>query len=95
MYWDKSELANRLQPAIDFRATLNVRLIAGEFGCDTQAPEASRVRWVGDVLDLLETNNFDWAYFTYDAGLILQKSWNFDGTSLEPLITAKMALNLP
>jgi hypothetical protein len=95
MYWDKSELANRLQPAIAFRADNNVRLIAGEFGCDTQAPEASRVRWVGDVLDLLETNNFDWAYFTYNAGLVLQKSWNFDSTSLEPLITAKMALNLP
>jgi hypothetical protein len=47
------------------------------------------------VLDLLETNDFDWAYFTYNAGLVLKQSWNFDGASLQPLITAKMALNIP
>jgi hypothetical protein len=39
MYWDKAELALRLQPAVDFRVANSVRVIAGEFGCDTMTPQ--------------------------------------------------------
>lgn len=95
MYWDKTALAARLQPAVDFRDANHVRVFAGEFGCVTMAPEASRLRWVTDVVDLLETDNFGWAYFTYNAGLVVKKGWGFEGTSLQLVLTSKMALDLP
>ena len=95
LYWDKTELAVRLQPAVDFRDANHVRVLAGEFGCDTMAPEASRLQWVTDVVDLLETDNFDWAYFLYNAGLVVKKGWGFEGTPLQRVLTSKMALDIP
>ena len=61
MYWDKSVLDQRLQPAINFRNAHNVRVMCGEFGANVGAPDDSRGRWFADVIDLLETYGFDWS----------------------------------
>ena len=94
MYWDKSVLDQRLQPAINFRNAHSVRVMCGEFGANVGAPDDSRGRWFADVIDLLETNGFDWSYFQYESRRDGKGSWTFEATSFESVVTSKFSLNL-
>jgi Cellulase (glycosyl hydrolase family 5) len=93
IYWDKSVLQQRMQLAINFRNTHNVRVICGEFGTQHNAPMDSRERWVTDVADLLETHGFDWMYHEYArlAPGTLQ-GWHFQRTAYESVLTSKYSL---
>ena len=94
MYWDKSVLDQRLQPAINFRNAHNVRVLCGEFGSSVNAPDDSRGRWTADVIDLLETYGFDWLYFIYESKRNGNVGWTFEATSFESVVTSKFSLNL-
>jgi hypothetical protein len=92
-YWDKSLIAQRIQAAVDFRNTHNVRVMFGEFGTSRDAPEDSRGRWTADVIDILERHGFDWLYFTFEADRKFPW-WTFETTSFESVVTSQFSLNL-
>jgi hypothetical protein len=94
-YWDNSVLVERMQPAVDFGNTHNVRMMAGEYGASNRAPDEDRKRWFQDVLDLFEQNGFDYMYFQYEATEVSgDGAWTFENTSFESLITSMLSLNL-
>ena len=94
-FWDRSTLQEKLQSAIDFRDANSVRLVCGEYGSNSFAPEESRARWLQDLLGILELYELDHIYFQYETnpGLPSSGNWTFEGTSFESIVTDKFSLN--
>jgi len=90
--WDKAALAEFLQPAVDFGMRHGLRMMCGELGANSSAADDSRQRWVADMLDLCESNGFDYSYWAYGAGADF--GWGFEQTPFRSTITDKLALNL-
>ncbi len=93
-YWDKNVLEEKLQPAITFRDTNNVRVICAEYGSSFSAPESSRHRWVEDLLGLLEDNYLGHIYFLFEGiPSTSQSGWSYESTSFESIVTKILAKN--
>jgi hypothetical protein len=90
--WDKAALAAYLRPAIDFGARHGLRMMCGELGANSGAPDDSRARWVADMLDLCESHGFDISYWAYGAGADF--GWGFEQTPFRSTVTDALARNL-
>jgi endoglucanase len=72
--WDKKQLEEALQPAIEFQKTYNVHIYIGEFSAIRWAPDDSAYRYLKDVIDIMESHDWDWTYHAF-------REW--DGWSVE------------
>ncbi len=72
--WGKEQLAEALQPAVDFQKRYNVQIYIGEFSAIRWAPGDSAYRYLKDVIDILESHDWDWSYHAF-------REW--DGWSVE------------
>jgi hypothetical protein len=59
----KTGLAHFLQPLVDFQKKNGVFVYIGEFSAVRWAPGGDR--FVGDLIDLFDSDGFSWMYFTY------------------------------
>lgn len=72
--WDKPQLEEALQPAVDFQKKYNVHIYIGEFSAIRWAPDNSACRYLRDVIDIFEAHGWDWSYHAF-------REW--DGWSVE------------
>ncbi len=72
--WDKPRLRQALQPALEFQKTFGVSIYIGEFSAIRWAPDDSACRYLKDIIDIFEENDWDWAYHAF-------REWN--GWSVE------------
>ena len=63
--WDKNKLRQILKPAIDFHKKYGVHIYVGEFGAVRWAPNQSSYRYMRDLIELFEENNWDWSYHAF------------------------------
>jgi endoglucanase len=73
-HWDKAALRVALQPVADFQRDYNVHIYMGEFSAIRWAPGDSAHRYLRDVIDIFEENDWDWSYHAF-------REWN--GWSVE------------
>ncbi len=73
-HWGKEQLEEALRPAIEFQKKYNVHMYIGEFSAIRWAPDNSAYRYLRDVIDILEANDWDWTYHAF-------REW--DGWSVE------------
>ena len=80
--WNKEHLTDEFQPVVDFAKANNVDIYVGEFSAIRWAKGADQ--WLSDVVDIMESNHWDWSYHAY-------REWS--GWSLEasddPSVRAK------
>ena len=72
--WDKDRLRRAWQPVMDFQRATGTHIYIGEFSAIRWAPDGSAQRWLRDVIDLMEEQEWDWAYHAF-------REW--DGWSVE------------
>ena len=72
--WDKRQLEEALQPAVEFQKTYNVHIYIGEFSAIRWAPGDSACRYLRDVIEIFEGHGWDWSYHAF-------REWN--GWSVE------------
>ena len=72
--WDKERMRRAWRPVIEFQRDTGAHIYIGEFSAIRWAPDGSARRWLGDVIDLMEEQGWDWAYHAY-------REW--DGWSVE------------
>ena len=72
--WDKERLRRAWQPVVDFQRATGTHIYIGEFSAIRWAPDGSAQRWLRDVIDLMEEQEWDWAYHAF-------REW--DGWSVE------------
>jgi len=63
--WNKEHMRQELQPVIDFQKQYGVPVYVGEFSVSRWAPEADALRWLGDLLEIMEENGWDWSYHAF------------------------------
>ncbi len=63
--WNKAELERALQPAIDFQKRYNVHLYIGEFSAIRWAPDNSACRYLSDLIEIFEKQDWDWSYHAF------------------------------
>ena len=73
-HWDKEALRKALEPAIDYQRDYGVHIYIGEFSAIRWAPGTSAHDYLRDVIDIMEEDNWDWAYHAF-------REW--DGWSVE------------
>jgi hypothetical protein len=73
-HWDKNALRKALQPAIDYQRDYGVHIYIGEFSAIRWAPGTSAHDYLRDVIEIMEENDWDWAYHAF-------REW--DGWSVE------------
>lgn len=56
-YFDKNMLKTVMQPAIDIAKKLNLQLYCSEFGCLPSVPQAMRLQYYNDIVDVFNENN--------------------------------------
>jgi hypothetical protein len=66
--------APQLQPVIDFQRDYGVPIYIGEFSAIRWAPDNGAQRYLKDVIEIFEENNWSWAYHAF-------REWN--GWSVE------------
>lgn len=62
-YWGKIQLQNAMKPVEDFKNKYGAHVMVGEFGVVRWAIGAEK--WLSDVIQIFNNNNFDWCYFSY------------------------------
>lgn len=73
-HWDKDALRQALKPAIDYQRDYGVHIYIGEFSAIRWAPGTSAHDYLRDVIEIMEENDWDWAYHAF-------REW--DGWSVE------------
>lgn len=63
--WDKSELERALRPVVEFQRKHGVHIYIGEFSAIRWAPEGSAARYLSDLIDIFEANQWDWSYHAF------------------------------
>lgn len=63
--FDKEQLRRELQPVVDFQSKYGVRIFVGEFSAVRWAPEGSAYNYLKDVIDIFESNGWDWTYHAF------------------------------
>ncbi len=71
--WDatdeqKAEITSNFDSVAEWAKRNNVRLLMGEFGAYSKAPQDSRVRWTSFVAREAERHGFAWAYWEFGSG---------------------------
>lgn len=81
---NKAWLEKQIQPVLDFQQKYNVRIWVGEFSAIRWAPKNSAYRYLEDVLDIFEKNQWDWTYhdFRSSTGWGLEFSTNRNDKTL-------------
>ncbi len=72
--WNKDAIRQALKPALDFQRDYGVHIYIGEFSAIRWAPGTSAHDYLRDVIEVMEENNWDWAYHAF-------REW--DGWSVE------------
>jgi endoglucanase len=65
---EKAEITSQFDEVAQWARDRNVRVLLGEFGTYSKAPEDSRVRWTEFVRSEAERHGFAWAYWEFGAG---------------------------
>ncbi len=65
-YWDKKSLRELLAPVVGL-IRKGFTLNCGEFGVIQEAPNATRLNWTRDMLELFAESGVGWHYWTYRA----------------------------
>lgn len=73
-YWDLNQLRQVLQPVIDYQRHNKVPIFIGEFSAVRWAPGSSSYNYLHDVIDIFESNGWNWTYHAF-------REWN--GWSVE------------
>lgn len=82
--WDKQALDQLLNPVRTWqRRTPRVRIVMGEGGCIVNAPSPDREVWLADMLDLMESNGWDWIVFS-------GPGFKFEGTNAEQVVRQRL-----
>jgi endoglucanase len=63
--WNKAQLVYNLKPVIDFQKKYGVRIYVGEFSAIRWAPAGSAYNYLRDVIDIFESNGWDWTYHAF------------------------------
>jgi endoglucanase len=91
--WDateaqKAEITAHFDSVDEWAKRRNVRILLGEFGAYSKAPQDSRVRWTEYVRDEAERHGFAWSYWEMASGFgvydPVERKWRED--LLEALI---------
>jgi endoglucanase len=91
--WDateaqKAEITEHFDSVTEWAKRRNVRILLGEFGAYSKAPQDSRVRWTDYVRSEAERHEFAWAYWEMASGFgvygPVERKWRED--LLEALI---------
>ena len=64
----KREIIRDFDLVADWSQRHNIRILLGEFGAYSKAPQDSRVRWTAFVREQAEAHGFAWAYWEFGAG---------------------------
>jgi len=79
---EKAEITNHFDSVADWAQRHNVRILLGEFGAYSKAPQDSRVRWTEFVRSEAERHGFAWSYWEFAAGFGIYdpeaKAWRED-----------------
>ncbi|HEX8947902.1 MAG TPA: cellulase family glycosylhydrolase [Dissulfurispiraceae bacterium] len=65
---DKETLRKRFRYALEFRARHNAPLYVGEFGAHEYPDTGGMLRYLGDVLGIMEDSGMHWSFWTYYSG---------------------------
>jgi endoglucanase len=65
---EKAEITRHFEAVADWADRNNVRVLLGEFGAYSRAPQDSRVRWTDYVTREAEGHGFAWAYWEFGSG---------------------------
>jgi len=65
---EKAEITAHFNSVAEWAQRKNVRILLGEFGAYSRAPQDSRVRWTDYVAREAERHGFAWAYWEFAAG---------------------------
>lgn len=79
--YDKQRVEKELRPALRFRSLYNVPVYCGEFGVNRDAPMPDRANWNRDVIEMLQRNHFEYAFWEYRGSFGLM---SFGSTEIEP-----------
>lgn len=71
--WDgtdeqKADITRMFDSVSEWAARNNIRILLGEFGAYSKAPQDSRVRWTSFVSREAERHGFAWAYWEFASG---------------------------
>ena len=71
--WDatdeqKAEITSNFDSVAEWAKRNNVRILMGEFGAYSKAPQDSRVRWTSFVAREAERHGFAWSYWEFASG---------------------------
>ncbi len=71
--WDatdeqKAEITSNFDSVAEWASRNNVRVLLGEFGAYSKAPQDSRIRWTDFVTREAERHGFAWAYWEFASG---------------------------
>jgi endoglucanase len=72
--WDKEQIRKAMQPVKEWARSYNLHVYVGEFSAIRWAPGETARDYLRDVIDVLEENEWDWAYHAF-------REW--DGWSIE------------
>ena len=65
---EKAEITRHFDSVAEWAEERNVRILLGEFGAYSRAPQDSRVRWTEFVAREAERHGFAWAYWEFASG---------------------------
>ena len=63
--WDRSALEEALRPVVEFQKRYGVHIYIGEFSAIRWAPDNSACRYLKDVIDIFESQGWDWTYHAF------------------------------
>lgn len=64
----KAEITNNFDSVAEWASRNHVRILMGEFGAYSKAPQDSRVRWTEFTAREAERHGFAWAYWEFGSG---------------------------
>jgi endoglucanase len=65
---EKAEITRHFESVADWADRNHVRILLGEFGVYSRAPQDSRARWIEFVRREAERHGFSWAYWEFASG---------------------------
>lgn len=92
--WDKEQLRLALRPAIEFQRDFGAHIYIGEFSAIRWAPDESAFRYLRDVIDIFEEQDWDWAYHAFREwhGWSVEHGGDRDDTARSPAPTSREKL---
>jgi endoglucanase len=64
-YWDRGRLETVVAPAVAFQAHYHIPVFIGEFSVIRWAPHDDAVRWLSDVVSIMEEHRWSWCYHAF------------------------------